>query len=72
LQPVPVLDHRRVRTAELVTRGTAAIGKSRGLFLPFADEDVMTSVILGKVLMLAEDDRITDPSIITQIEHATA
>lgn len=32
----------------------------------------MTSVILGKVLMLAEDDRITDPSIITQIEHATA
>ena len=50
----------------------SATGKSRGLFLPFADEDVMTSVVLSKVLMLAEDDRITDPSILAQIEHASA
>jgi hypothetical protein len=39
----------------------------RRLFLPFADDDPMTSVILSKVLLLAEDDKITDPSILAQL-----
>ncbi|MEU4620375.1 DUF4132 domain-containing protein [Actinoplanes sp. NPDC023801] len=40
----------------------------RRLFLPFADEDRMTSVILSKVLLLAEDEKITDPSILQQLD----
>jgi hypothetical protein len=40
------------------------------LFLPFADEDQMTSVILSKVLLLNEDERITDPSILAQLPPA--
>ncbi|GIF42439.1 DUF7737 domain-containing protein [Actinoplanes xinjiangensis] len=43
----------------------------RRLFLPFADEDRMTSVILSKVLLLSEDDRITDPSILKQLKALT-
>ncbi|GGN95706.1 hypothetical protein GCM10010112_86260 [Actinoplanes lobatus] len=39
----------------------------RRLFLPFADEDRMTSVILSKILLLAEDEKITDPSILAQL-----
>lgn len=39
------------------------------LFLPFADEDRPTSVILSKVLLLAEDEKITDQSILHQIAH---
>ncbi|MFC4068350.1 DUF4132 domain-containing protein [Actinoplanes subglobosus] len=41
------------------------------LFLPFADDDRMTSVILSKVLLLSEDDRITDPSILQQLTTLT-
>jgi hypothetical protein len=33
----------------------------RRLFLPFADPDRMTSVVLSKVLLLNEDEKITDP-----------
>ncbi|MET8352180.1 DUF4132 domain-containing protein [Micromonospora sp. NPDC005206] len=40
----------------------------RSLFLPFADEDRMTSVILSKVLLLNEDERITDPAILAQLD----
>jgi hypothetical protein len=43
----------------------------RRLFLPFADEDRMTAVVLSKVLLLVEDDKITDRSILTQIERAS-
>lgn len=43
--------------------------RHRNLFLPFADEDRMTSMILSKVLMLAEDQKITDPSILAQLER---
>jgi hypothetical protein len=39
----------------------------RRLFLPFADDDVMTSVVLSKVLLLAEDEKITDSSILSQL-----
>lgn len=55
-----------------VVPDASAAGQKQRLFLPFADEDVMTSVILSKVLMLAADDRITDPTINAQIDHATA
>ncbi|MCX4468912.1 DUF4132 domain-containing protein [Micromonospora sp. NBC_01655] len=40
----------------------------RSLFLPFADEDRMTSVILSKVLLLNEDEKITDPAILAQLD----
>lgn len=41
------------------------------LFLPFADEDRMTSIILSKVLLLAEDEMISDASILTQLDSLT-
>jgi hypothetical protein len=39
----------------------------RRLFLPFADEDPMTSVVLSKILLLSDDESITDPTILTQL-----
>jgi hypothetical protein len=51
---------------------SAAAGPQRELFLPFADEDVMTSILLSKVLLLVADDRITDPTITEQIDRALA
>ncbi|GAA2622062.1 hypothetical protein GCM10010399_61560 [Dactylosporangium fulvum] len=52
----------------------ATFGKTRHgrLFLPFADEDPMTSVVLSKVLLLAEDEKITDRSILDQLARLTA
>ncbi|MGP3987038.1 DUF7737 domain-containing protein [Streptomyces sp. 3N207] len=43
----------------------------RRLFLPFADEDQLTSIILSKVLLLAEDEKISDPSILDQLASLT-
>ncbi|MEV5576436.1 DUF4132 domain-containing protein [Spirillospora sp. NPDC052269] len=43
----------------------------RDLFLPFADEDRMTSVILSRVLLLAEDGEITDASFLDQLGSLT-
>ncbi len=40
------------------------------LFLPFADDDPRTAEVLSKVLLLARDKEIKDPSIISQI-HAS-
>ena len=37
------------------------------LFLPFADEDPKTAEVLTKVLFLAQDNKIKDPSILEQI-----
>lgn len=37
------------------------------IFLPFADDDPKTAEILTKVLLLAEDKKIKDPSILAQI-----
>lgn len=37
------------------------------LFLPFADEDPKTAEIITKALFLAEDDKIKDPSITSQL-----
>jgi hypothetical protein len=39
----------------------------RRLFLPFADDDAMTSVILSKILLLNEDEKITDSTILAQL-----
>lgn len=55
-----------------VVPDSAAAAHGRPVFLPFADEDVMTSVIISKVLMLSADDRITDASITAQIDRAVA
>jgi hypothetical protein len=37
------------------------------LFLPFADDDPRTAEVLSKVLLLARDDEIQDPSILEQL-----
>uniref|UniRef100_UPI00406D1463 DUF5724 domain-containing protein n=1 Tax=Paenibacillus sp. FSL R7-0345 TaxID=2954535 RepID=UPI00406D1463 len=37
------------------------------LFLPFLDEDPRTAEILSKVMLLAEDTKIKDPSILSQL-----
>lgn len=37
------------------------------VFLPFADDDPKTAEILAKVLMLARDDEIRDPTILEQL-----
>ena len=37
------------------------------IFLPFADDDPKTSEILSKVLLLAEDGKIKDPTVLRQI-----
>ena len=41
-------------------------GRGR-VFLPFLDEDPKTSEIISKILLFAEDDKIKDPSILSQI-----
>ena len=43
--------------------------QTRGrIFLPFADDDPKTAEVLTKILFLAEDDKIKDPSILEQIK----
>ena len=42
--------------------------QSRGrIFLPFADDDPKTAEILSKILLLSEDSKIKDPTILRQI-----
>lgn len=42
--------------------------QARGrIFLPFADDDPKTAEIMSKIILLAEDKKIKDPSIINQI-----
>ena len=38
------------------------------IFLPFADEDPKTAEIITKMLFLAEDNKIKDPTILEQIK----
>jgi hypothetical protein len=46
----------------------AVRGEHRGrLFLPFLDDDPRTAEVMSKVLLLARDDEIRDPSILAQI-----
>ena len=43
-------------------------GQHRGrIFLPFADDDPKTAEVMAKVLLLARDDEIKDPTILEQI-----
>ncbi|MBW4439332.1 MAG: DUF4132 domain-containing protein [Pleurocapsa minor GSE-CHR-MK-17-07R] len=37
------------------------------IFLPFVDDDPKTAEVLSKVILLAQDDQIKDPSILSQI-----
>ncbi len=37
------------------------------LFLPFADDDPKTAEVLSKVILLAQDDQIRDPTILEQL-----
>ncbi|GAA1791808.1 DUF4132 domain-containing protein [Planosporangium flavigriseum] len=37
------------------------------IFLPFADDDPRTAEVISKVLLLARDDRIQDPTILQQL-----
>ena len=39
------------------------------LFLPFADDDPKTAEVVAKVLMLAQDERIRDPTILEQLKR---
>ena len=42
--------------------------QARGrIFLPFADDDPKTAEIMSKIILLAEDGKIKDPSILSQI-----
>ena len=41
------------------------------LFLPFADSDPKTAEVMSKVLLLARDKEIQDPSILVQIRRLT-
>ena len=46
----------------------AVQGQHRGrLFLPFADDDPRTAEILSKVLLLARDGHIQDPTVLAQL-----
>ena len=64
------LSHRVCRT--LRPGGARCIvpvhGQQRGrLFLPFADDDPRTAEVVSKVVLLARDADIEDPSILEQI-----
>jgi hypothetical protein len=37
------------------------------VFLPFADDDARTAEVISKVLLLAHDDRIQDPTVLAQL-----
>lgn len=39
------------------------------VFLPFADDDPKSAEVLAKVLMLARDEEIRDPTILEQLRH---
>ena len=42
-------------------------GKRGKVYLPFLDEDPVTAQIISKIILLAEDTKIKDPSILQQI-----
>jgi hypothetical protein len=39
------------------------------LFLPFADDDPKTAEVISKVLLLAQDDKIKDPTVLEQLRR---
>lgn len=61
--------HKRPGTAISIV---AVPGQHRGrLFLPFRDDDPRSAEVLAKVVLLARDDKIKDPSILEQITHVS-
>ena len=44
-------------------------GQCGKVYLPFLDEDPLTAQIITKIVMLAEDYKIKDPSILAQINR---
>jgi hypothetical protein len=42
-------------------------GRAARIFLPFADDDPKTAEVLSKVLLLARDEEIKDPTILKQL-----
>jgi hypothetical protein len=50
-------------------RGSGAAGATDGLFLPFEGDSVF-AIILSKAFLLADDTKITDPTITQQISAA--
>lgn len=38
------------------------------IFLPFVDDDPKTAEIMSKILLFAEDKKIKDPKILSQIQ----
>ncbi|HEV3115463.1 MAG TPA: hypothetical protein VGY58_00325 [Gemmataceae bacterium] len=50
----------------IVPKQRVAMGSKEGLFLPFEGDNMM-SVILSKALLLAEDKKIKDEAIVSQI-----
>ncbi len=52
-----------------VSKGMISVhSQKRGrLFLPFVDEDPKTAEIMSKIVLLAEDGKIKDPSILGQM-----
>jgi hypothetical protein len=47
----------------------AVPSQQRGrVFLPFVDDDPRTAEVLSKVLLLAKDDKIQDPTILRQLD----
>jgi hypothetical protein len=46
----------------------ASGGSAAGVFLPF-EGDRTLSIILSEAFLLAADDRITDPTITSQIKY---
>ena len=64
--------HMGSGVAHVMGRGMVSImpvhSQRRGkIFLPFADEDPRTAEVLSKILLLADDGKIKDPSILAQI-----
>lgn len=44
--------------------------QSRGkIFMPFLDEDPKTAEIITKIMMFSHDDKIKDPTILSQIKN---
>jgi len=65
--------HMGSGVAHVLGRGMVSIlpvhSQRRGkIFLPFADEDPRTAEVLSKILLLADDGKIKDPSILSQIK----
>ncbi|MCU7905040.1 MAG: DUF4132 domain-containing protein [Candidatus Thiodiazotropha sp. (ex Epidulcina cf. delphinae)] len=52
-----------------ITSAGVISGKGQKLYLPFADEDEMITEIISKILLLHNDEKITDNSICEQIRQ---